>query len=97
MIGTGYTTQLQLLQTVPGLGVATEGETDPVWYLDVAMWYNPGPHFCECENMDDIGGCTRDGTLWGTSDPYEPKFCTRHYFGAAMAGYEWVELEAQNA
>jgi hypothetical protein len=89
MIGTGYTTRLQLVQVLPDLRVMII-DGDPEWECwDVAQWHNPGAFFCECR---DRGACDKSEVLWGTSDPYEPKFCTNHFFPAEQTGCEFYTV-----
>jgi hypothetical protein len=84
---------LRLVQVLEGIGLALQGETDPIWYLDIAQWEAPegGPYFCE---LQDKGECDSSSVSWGTSDPYEPKFCSKHYFDA-HSGYEFVEMSSR--
>ena len=87
MIGPGdTTTTLKLVQAIEGLGSAIVGETDADNVLDVAQWEPTGHYFCE---FQDDGECDSGTVSWGTSDPYEPKFCTKHFFSTGT-GYEFV-------
>jgi hypothetical protein len=88
MITIGDTqTSLELVQVIPGLGSAMIKEYDPTTFLDVAQW-EPHGYFCEFQNEVN-GGCDSGSVSWGTSDPYEPKFCTKHFF-SGDTGYEFV-------
>jgi hypothetical protein len=89
MITVGDTpSTLTLVQIVSGIGLAVVGEHDESSVLDVAQW-EPLDYYCEFQ--DDLdGGCEGRSVSWGTSDPYEPKFCTKHYFSAE--GYEFVSV-----
>ena len=68
---------LRLVQIVEGLGSAVAGEDDPLAVLDVAQWEPSGAYFCEFQSEGD---CDSGTVCWGTSDPYEPKFCSKHFF-----------------
>jgi hypothetical protein len=85
------TTTLQLVQVLKGVGSALDGEpVDSVWVLDIAQWEPAGDYFCEFQN-DPNGDCDSGSVSWGTSDPFEPKFCTKHFFDGNM-GYDLVEV-----
>jgi len=89
MIGPGDTpSTLKLVQIVDGLGSAVVGEDADDNALDVAQWEPTGDYFCE---FQDGGECDSGTVSWGTSDPYEPKFCTKHFF-SADTGYEFVAI-----
>ena len=79
---------LNLVQVVKGIGSVPSGDPiDPVWILDVAQWEPTSEYFCEFQSE---GKCDSATVSWGTSDPYEPKFCTKHFFDGRM-GYDFVE------
>ena len=92
MITVGDTrSTLQLVQVLKGIGSALEDEpVDPIWVLDVAQWEPIGDYLCEFQN-DPNSGCDSGSVSWGTSDPFEPKFCTKHFFGSDT-GYDFVEV-----
>jgi hypothetical protein len=87
---TGGDTQstLRLVQIVDGIGCMPELEHDTADALDVAQWEPSGSYFCE---FQDEGDCDSNAICWGTSDEYEPKFCTKHFF-LTDTGYELVQL-----
>ena len=86
MIGLGDTpSTLSLVQIIPGLGSIVTGERDLSNALDVAQW-EPKNYFCEFQHEGD---CDQGSVSWGTSDPYDPKFCTKHFF-SGDTGYEFV-------
>lgn len=90
MITIGDTqSDLQLVQVVPGLGSTIVDDDDAINVLDVAQW-EPHGYFCEFQN-DVNSDCDVGSVSWGTSDPYEPKFCSKHFFSGAM-GYEFVSV-----
>ena len=87
MIGVGDTqSTLELVQVIDGLGSAVVGEDDADNVLDVAQWEPTGDYICE---FRDGGECDTGTVSWGTSDPYEPKFCSKHFF-SVDTGYEFV-------
>ena len=89
MIGLGdIPSTLKLVQVVDGIGSAVVGEDDPDCVLDIAQWEPTGDYFCE---FQDSGECDSPTVCWGTSDPYEPKFCTKHFF-STDTGYEFVAV-----
>jgi hypothetical protein len=87
MITTGDTqSTLRLVQIADGLGSLPEDDQDIVDALDVAQWEPTGCYFCEFQHE---GACDSGTVCWGTSDEYEPKFCTKHFF-SPHTGYEFV-------
>jgi hypothetical protein len=89
MISDGQTiSTLQLVQIIEGLGSIPIGSSNKEELLDVAQWEPTANYYCEFQHE---GTC--DGRLvsWGTSDPFEPKFCTAHFFSGDI-GYEFVQL-----
>lgn len=91
MITAGDTTSsLKIVQVFKG--IESLPSSDPIeseWILDVAQWEPTGAYFCEFE-MD--GQCDSGTVAWGTSDPFEPKFCTKHLFDG-NTGYDFVAVE----
>jgi hypothetical protein len=90
MITQGATTStLQLVQVLKGIGSVPSGDPiDPDWVLDVAQWDPTGDYFCEFQSDEQ---CDGGSVSWGTSDPFEPKFCTKHFFDGST-GYDLVEV-----
>ena len=85
---TDTTTTLKIVQIIESLGLIPTGDPiDPVWILDIAQWQPNGRYFCE---FQAAGDCDSGTVSWGTSDPYEPKFCSRHFFDQP-SGYDFVE------
>ena len=80
---------LQLVQVVQGIGSVPQGDQDISDAFDIAQWEPRGWYFCE---FQEAGVCDSSTVCWGTSDEYEPKFCTKHYFAPAT-GYEFVDIE----
>ena len=67
----------------------------PIWddvvnaTADVAQWeVSPSGYFCEFQSE---GTCDSGSVSWGTSDPDDPRFCTKHFFDGSI-GYELVGL-----
>ncbi len=79
---------LELVQIVAGVGSLPEGDREISDALDTAQWEPSGSYFCE---FQDEGACDSGTVCWGTSDEYEPKFCTKHFFMQGT-GYEFVEV-----
>jgi hypothetical protein len=86
---TKLTSMPQLVQILDGIGSRPIDGEDFDVTLVVAQWEPQlGRPFCEFESE---GSCDSGSVSWGTSDPYEPRFCTKHFFDGST-GYELVSL-----
>jgi hypothetical protein len=79
----------QRVQILYGIGSRPSWDDADNATLDVIQW-EPGldGYFCEFEAT---GTCDSGSVSWGTSDPGEPRFCTKHFFDGST-GYELVDL-----
>jgi hypothetical protein len=82
-----------LIQVIEGIGcIVAEGNDAADLVENIAQWRPAadGQTYCELQAQ---GECDPGEVIWGTSSPFEPTFCTRHFFDGST-GYEFVDSES---